>query len=74
MHPMFSIERGVEICAVFFASPRLGTLVKPNCCLITRNGCLARRLLIAGATYSTVTLFARFLGLSTSVPRAQAVW
>jgi len=24
--------------------------------------------------YSTVTLFARFLGLSTSVPRAQAVW
>ena len=25
-------------------------------------------------TYSTVTDFARFLGLSTSVPRAQAVW
>jgi len=24
--------------------------------------------------YSTVTLLARFLGLSTSVPRAQAVW
>ena len=24
--------------------------------------------------YSTVTDFARFLGLSTSVPRAQAVW
>ena len=24
--------------------------------------------------YSTVTLFARFRGLSTSVPRAQAVW
>jgi hypothetical protein len=26
------------------------------------------------APYSTVTLFARFRGLSTSVPRAQAVW
>jgi hypothetical protein len=25
------------------------------------------------AVYSTVTLLARFLGLSTSVPRAQAV-
>ncbi len=24
--------------------------------------------------YSTVTDFAKFLGLSTSVPRAQAVW
>ena len=24
--------------------------------------------------HSTVTLFARFRGLSTSVPRAQAVW
>ena len=31
--------------------------------------CIARR-----ATYSTVTLLARFRGLSTSVPRAQAVW
>ena len=28
----------------------------------------------AGADHSTVTLFAKFLGLSTSVPRAQAVW
>ena len=28
----------------------------------------------SAAPYSTVTLFAKFLGLSTSVPRAQAVW
>jgi hypothetical protein len=33
------------------------------------------RLLIANrCDYSTVTLFAKFLGLSTSVPRTQAVW
>jgi hypothetical protein len=28
----------------------------------------------ASSPHSTVTLFARFRGLSTSVPRAQAVW
>jgi phosphoribosylpyrophosphate synthetase len=29
---------------------------------------------VRGTNYSTVTDFAKFLGLSTSVPRAHAVW
>ena len=33
-----------------------------------------RRLTAPSALYSTVTLFARFLGLSTSQPRKTATW
>lgn len=43
--------------------------------LVSHPGTTAgSRVSIRLAPYSTVTLFARFLGLSTSVPRATAVW
>ena len=35
---------------------------------------ISDRMHAGSLSYSTVTLFAKFLGLSTSVPRAQAVW
>jgi hypothetical protein len=47
------------------ATHRVGRLVGPSCA--ERYG--TER----AARYSTVTLLARFLGLSTSVPRATAV-
>lgn len=77
-HPLCSFVQGAAIVllekGIAFESVNVDLSAKPDWLLHLRHEWQGTPARPGPRNHSTVTLFARLRGLSTSVPRAQAVW